>query len=103
MLTGIRTSKQAENCPVALHFFVIDDLRESQQQKEVIAIAAERVPVWEKVNLTLEEASALYNVGVNKLREITNNDDCPFVLFVGNKRLIKRRPFDRYLEACYSI
>ncbi len=61
------------------------------------------VPVWEKSNLTLEEAASFFNIGINKLRDLTNSENCPFVLFVGNKRLIKRRLFDHYLETCYSI
>ncbi len=63
----------------------------------------EIVPIWEKSNLTLEEAAAYSNIGVNKLREITNCENCDFVLWVGNKRLIKRRLFDRYLERAFSI
>lgn len=61
------------------------------------------IPIWEKTNLTLEEAAAYSNIGINKLREITNAEDCPFVLWVGNKRLIKRKQFDAYLNRCYSI
>lgn len=61
------------------------------------------VPIWEKSNLTLEEAAAYSGVGVNKLREITNEERCPFVLWVGTKRLIKRRRLDQYLESAYSI
>ena len=61
------------------------------------------VPIWEKSNLTLEEAAAYYGVGVNKLREITNDDNCKFVLWVGNKRLIKRKLMDQYLEQTFSI
>lgn len=49
----------------------------------------QEVPIWEKSNLTLAEASAYSGIGVNKLREITNNKKCRFVLWVGNKRLIK--------------
>ena len=30
------------------------------------------IPIWEKHNLTLEEAAAYYNIGVGKLRELTN-------------------------------
>ncbi len=60
-------------------------------------------PIAEKSNLTLEEAAAYFNIGVNKLREMTNSDDCKYVLFVGNKRLIKRKPFESYLLGAYSI
>lgn len=61
------------------------------------------VPVWEKANLTLEEAAAYSGIGINKLREITNDENCSFVLWVGSKRLIKRRLFDKYIEQAYSI
>ena len=60
-------------------------------------------PVWEKANLTLEEAAAYSNIGINRLRELSDGDQCPFVLFVGNKRLIKRKQFDAYLAEAYSI
>ena len=61
------------------------------------------VPVWEKANLTLEEAAAYSNIGINRLRELSDGDQCPIVLFVGNKRLIKRKQFDAYLAEAYSI
>ena len=61
------------------------------------------VPIWEKANLTLEEAAAYYGIGINKLRALTDTDCCPFVLWVGNKRLIKRKAFEKYLERLYSV
>ena len=66
--------------------------------------AAENVvPLWERLTLTLSEAAALSGIGINKLRDISNDDQCPFVLFVGNKRLIKRKQFDDFLAKAYSI
>lgn len=61
------------------------------------------VPIWEKSNLTLEEAATYFGVGINKLREISNDNCCPFVLWVGNKRLIKRKAFEKFLENTFSI
>ena len=61
------------------------------------------IPSWEKSNLSLEEAAAYSGIGINKLREITNEDRCKFGLWVGNKRLIKRRLFDQFIEQVYSI
>ena len=29
----------------------------------------QNVPIWEKANLTLEEAAAFTNIGINKLRQ----------------------------------
>lgn len=61
------------------------------------------VPVWEKANLTVEEAAAYSGIGLNKIRELSNDEQCSFVLWVGSKRLIKRRLFDAYIERAYSI
>lgn len=61
------------------------------------------VPIWEKSNLTLEEASAYFGIGINKLRDMTNDRNCKYVIWCGNKRLIKRKLFDEYLEKTYSI
>lgn len=61
------------------------------------------VPIWEKSNLTLEEAAAYSGIGINKLRQITDDDDCEFVLWIGTKRLIKRRKFDEYIEKLYAF
>ena len=61
------------------------------------------VPISAKICLTLEEAAAYSNVGVNRLRELTNAEGCPFVVWVGSKRLIKRRLLDKFLEEAYSI
>ena len=52
------------------------------------------VPIWQKSNLTLEEAAAYSGIGINKLRSMTDSDECKFVLWNGTKRLIKRRKLD---------
>ena len=64
---------------------------------------AEKVPIWEKSNLTVEEASAYFGIGVNKLREMSNDENCPFVLWNGSKRLFKRKKKKKYLETAFSI
>ena len=61
------------------------------------------IPIWQKSNLSLEEAAAYSGIGVNKLRDMTNDESCKFVLWVGNKRLIKRRLFDLFIAQAYSI
>jgi excisionase family DNA binding protein len=61
------------------------------------------VPVWEKSNLTLEEAAAYSGIGINKLRKMSDSENCPFVLWIGSKRLIKRRKLDEYIDRMYSI
>lgn len=61
------------------------------------------VPVWERATISLEEASAYTGIGINKLREMSDEDPCEFVLWVGNKRMFKRRKLQEYLENAYSV
>ena len=60
-------------------------------------------PLGQKTTLTLNEASCYTGIGVNKLRELSNREDCDFVLWNGNKRLLKRKNLEKYLESVYSI
>ena len=62
-----------------------------------------RVPLWKKMNLTVEEAAEYSGIGVSKIKEISNQKNCPFVLWNGTKRLIKRKQFEDYLETQYSV
>ena len=61
------------------------------------------VPVWEKELLSVKEAAAYFGIGENKIREMTDGQTRQYVLWVGNKRLIKRRLFQQVLEQQYSI
>lgn len=61
------------------------------------------VRTCEKPFLTLKEASNYTGLGVNKLRELSDVDTCEFVLFVGNKRLLKREKLLDFLNSSYSI
>ena len=66
-------------------------------------MAAKEIPLSEKANLSLEEAAAYFGIGINKLRDMSNDDGCPFVLWNGRKRLIKRKSLEKYLDDSYSI
>lgn len=51
----------------------------------------------------MNEASEYSGIGINKLRELSDKDECAFVLWVGSKRLIKRKEFDEYIRKQFSI
>ena len=63
----------------------------------------EQVKAVDKALLTLEEAAVYFNIGMQKLRELTGDDHCPYVLWNGSKRLIKRKPFEEYLFRQFSV
>lgn len=60
----------------------------------------ETVPVWVKPYLTIDEATAYTGIGRDKLYEMTSREKCPFVLWVGNRRMIKRRVCMSTLRKC---
>lgn len=62
-----------------------------------------KVPIWEKMNLTIEEAAEYSNIGINKLQEITKEPRCPFVLYIGRKKLIKRKEFEKYISETIEL
>ena len=63
----------------------------------------ELVPVKDKTLLTVEEAAAYSGIGKCKLREISEDEECSFVFWIGSKRMFKRTLLDEYIEKTYSI
>ena len=62
------------------------------------------IPIYHKVCLTIEEAAAYSNIGIGKLRRMTNDPRCPFVLHVGQgKRIIKRKEFVEFISKKIEI
>jgi excisionase family DNA binding protein len=62
------------------------------------APAAERVPIYRKLTLTIREAAEYSNIGINKIDAMLKAPNCPFVLFVGTKKLVKRCEFEEYIR-----
>lgn len=59
-----------------------------------------RIPITEKLTLTIEEASEYSHIGVNRLRELLYTPGCPFAFYISETRaLIKRRAFEEYIES----
>lgn len=61
------------------------------------------ISLSEKCLLTLDEAAKYTGIGVNKLREISNGDDCDFILWNGSRRMFKKEKLKNYLYGAYSI
>ncbi len=57
-----------------------------------------KVPIFQKVALTIPEAAKYSNIGINKIDELLRKPNCPFVLFVGTKRLVKRKEFEEFIH-----
>lgn len=63
----------------------------------------QKIPIWEKLNLTIKEAAEYSNIGIGKIKEITKQPNCPFVLYIGKRRLIKRKEFEKYLSSVIEL
>lgn len=61
------------------------------------------VAIKDKLNLTVEEAAAYSSIGMGRIEQLARQPGCPFVLYVGRKRLIKRREFEKYLEKVIEL
>ena len=61
------------------------------------------VPIKDKVTLTIREAAEYSNIGINKLETLLRMPRCPFVLYVGKKKLVKRREFEKFLSENIQI
>lgn len=58
----------------------------------------EKVPIHQKMTLTIKEAAEYSNIGINKIDQMLRAPNCPFVLYVGTKKLVKRREFEEYIH-----
>ena len=57
-----------------------------------------KVPIHLKMTLTTKEAAEYSNIGINKIDSMLRSPNCPFVLFVGTKKLVKRKEFEQYIN-----
>ena len=49
--------------------------------------------------MTLTKEAAEYsNIGINKIDSMLRTPNCPFVLFVGTKKLVKRKEFEQFIS-----
>lgn len=63
-----------------------------------------QVQIKDKFCLTIEEASAYFNIGEKKLRKIvSDNLDSGFIIQNGVKFLVKRKQFEKFLDDLASI
>ena len=63
----------------------------------------EKVPIYLKVTLTIKEAAEYSNIGINKIDSMLRTPNCPFVLFVGTKKLVKRKEFEEFISRKLAI
>lgn len=63
----------------------------------------QKVDIKDKLTLTIKEASEYSNIGINKIDGLLRQPNCPFVLFVGTKKLVKRKAFEEFIQKTLII
>ena len=63
-----------------------------------MSIDIDQVPIHLKMTLTIREAAEYSNIGINKIESLLRVPNCPFVLYVGTKRLVKRKEFEEFIS-----
>ena len=56
------------------------------------------VPIERKMTLTIREAAEYSNIGIGKIDALLKLPGCPFVLYVGTRKLVKRQAFEEYIQ-----
>ncbi len=68
-----------------------------------MAFEIQHVPIHLKMTLTVKEAAEYSNIGINKIDSMLRSPNCPFVLYVGTKKLVKRREFEQFISQKITI
>ena len=68
-----------------------------------MAFEIQNVPIHFKMTLTVKEAAEYSNIGINKIDSMLRMPNCPFVLYVGTKKLVKRREFEQFISQKLTI
>lgn len=63
----------------------------------------EALPIDRKMALTIKEAAEYSNIGINKIDSLLRHPQCPFVLYVGTKKLVKRKEFEEFISRAMEI
>ena len=61
------------------------------------------VPIHLKMTLTAREAAEYSNIGINKIDSLLKMSNCPFVLYIGTRKLVKRVEFEQYIRGKFAI
>ena len=61
------------------------------------------VPIWERTLLTINEASDYTGIGVSKLRLLASKRNSKLIVYVGAKKMFKRKKLDEYLDDAISV
>lgn len=63
----------------------------------------DKVPIHLKMLLTIREAAEYSNIGINKIDAMLKQPNCPFVLYIGTRKLVKRKELEEYISGKVAL
>ena len=88
-----RPAKKAESAPQKIPSEYVEP------KPEFIALKQLQIPFYERYLLTVEETSAYFHIGSKKMYQmIMENPEAPWLLLNGNRKMIKREIFARWID-----
>ena len=61
------------------------------------------MPISEKYSLSINEAAKYFSIGIKKMRRLAEDNLGEFAVYSGNRYLIIRDKFEKYLQRTSSI
>lgn len=88
-----RPAKKAESAPQKIPSEYVEP------KPEFVALKQLQIPFYERYLLTVEETSAHFHIGSKKMYQmIMENPEAPWLLLNGNRKMIKREIFARWID-----
>lgn len=64
----------------------------------------QEIPFWERYMLTIREAAEYFHIGEKKMRQLVEeHEDADFVIMNGNRVMIKRKSFEKFLDTATVV
>ena len=64
----------------------------------------QEIPYWERYMLTIREAAEYFHIGEKKMRQIVEDyEGADFIIMNGDRAMIKRKNFERFLDSTTAV
>ena len=60
-------------------------------------------PIQRNSTRTIRVPAEYSNIGINKIDSLLKMPNCPFVLYIGTRKLVKRVEFEQYIRGKFAI
>jgi len=84
--------------PPAAHLLLVIDWKPREREDHNMVTEIQKVPIHLKMTLTIKETAEYSNIGINKFESLLRTPNCPFVLYAGTKKLVKRKEFEEFIS-----